>query len=288
MTRNTISRSFKFLTPAFPHGVYQSQHHNRPELRAPSLRGQLRWWWRALSKSSSDPLGNKLFGNAAGSEGSSSLIQLRLHAPLEPSTISSEILPHKTDFKHRGPKAAYQPQVDEFTLELRPRRQGIEDSTHEKLTTVLDAWLLMGAVGQRANRAAGSPWPTAGAPISPAAYLEQCRRLLVDSDLRIALLNFHSDTPEALREIAGRFPNSGTCHIPGNVFGSARPRKPSPLRLRAVNLDGGLQLAALWAPLTPHEDTAENLKAGIAAMLQVEQKRELGLLLEEALPDLIS
>lgn len=45
---NPITRQFTLLTCGFPHGAYQSQHYNRPDLRSPSVKGQLRWWYDAL------------------------------------------------------------------------------------------------------------------------------------------------------------------------------------------------------------------------------------------------
>lgn len=61
---------FEFLTPCFCGGADPA----RAELRAPSIRGRLRWWFRALGGSREDE--EKVFGSVGGgrtSPGASSL-----------------------------------------------------------------------------------------------------------------------------------------------------------------------------------------------------------------------
>ncbi|MCX6865144.1 MAG: type III-B CRISPR module RAMP protein Cmr1, partial [Verrucomicrobia bacterium] len=122
MTSQSISRSFRFLTPAFAHGAYQAQTDNIPELRAPSIRGQLRWWWRTLGYGS----GDELFGSASGDHGSASKVQVRLICPPVVRLCTSQILPHKENPGHRGPKQAIQENENRFTVELRPVRESVD------------------------------------------------------------------------------------------------------------------------------------------------------------------
>lgn len=281
MIPQPVSRSFRFLTPAFAHGAYQAQTANIPELRAPSVRGQLRGWWRTLGYG----LGDELFGAASGDHGSASKFQVRLIGPLAIHLCTSQILPHKENSGHRGSKQAIQENKDLFTVELRPVRGRLEKKQIEQLENTLDAWLLMGAVGQRANRAAGSVWPDVAPPDSPSEYLNRCRSLLTEAKARIALLDIGLENPGEVRDLSGRFLGGFNITVPGNVFGSATPRKSSSLRLRAVHLEGAYRIAALWSPKDAGDSPA-NLRAALAQMKQIPAKTELALLLENVLPDL--
>jgi CRISPR type III-B/RAMP module RAMP protein Cmr1 len=275
------SHSFRFLTPAFPHGAYQAMKDNIPELRAPSIRGQLRWWWRNLGYQSE----GELFGSTSGNQGAASKIQIRLHAPEEVHLCTAEILPHKDAANRRGPKNAIQEKKDLFTLELRSIRGLLDDSIREQLENTVKAWLLMGAVGQRANRSAGSIWPEQNAPSSPSEYLACCRRLLQQSRMKIALLQTGPMSSREIRDLSGRFLGGSNTNVPGNVFGSATPRKSSSVKLRAVRFDEKLHLAALWCPKNP-EDTPDNLHRALMNMEQMDAKKDLAALLIDALPDL--
>lgn len=284
MNEPIISRSFRFLTPAFVHGAYQAQVDNIPDLRAPSIRGQLRWWWRTLGFGT----GDELFGSASGKHGSASRVQVRLVAPLDVHLCSSQILPHKDNPGHRGNKQAIQDHKDLFTVELRQVRGQLTPGQVERLDHAVDAWLLMGGIGQRANRSAGSVWPEENAPPSPVEYLERCRRLLMESNAKIAILGVELNCASEVRDLSGRFLGGFNAMVPGKVFGSASPRKSSSLKLRAVQFGGIYQIAAIWCPKDTREDTPANLQSALGQMKQIPAKAELAELIEQALPDLVS
>lgn len=280
MDHEIISSSFRFLTPAFAHGVYQGQTENTPELRGPSIRGQLRWWWRTLGFG----LGDDLFGSASGKTGTASRIQVRLISPVSQTVGSGfQLLAHK----NQGAKNALQPEADLFTVELRPLRDGVNAKEFEKLQATFQAWLLMGAVGQRAGRCCGSIWPENSPPDSPEAYLAGTRQLLGESRARIALLDQTFQNEEATRRMAGRFPkhDDRRSPVPGRVFGSARPRKSSSLKLRTVHFGDHYRIAALWCPKDTG-DTPANLSAALRMMNGIPTKQELAQLIENSLPDL--
>lgn len=280
MTSQIISASFRFLTPAFAHGVYQGRSENTPELRAPSIRGQLRWWWRTLGYG----LGNELFGSASGKTGTASQVQVRLIAPIQPAQERTQLLAHK----NQGEKNALAPEADLYTVELRPTRGGINEESHRKLENALRAWLLMGAIGQRSGRCCGSIWPETEAPTTLEDYLAICRNLLATSSAKIALLDQAFDKEIETRRLAGRFiKDEGRNPVPGQVFGSARPRKSSSLKLRTVYLDGSYYIAALWIP-KDSGDTAANLNAALQKMKNAPNKAALAGLIENSLPELIS
>lgn len=290
----SLTYSFSLLSDTFAHGAYQTMNFNRPELRAPSVKGMIRWWHEALGNTSND--GRIIFGHVSdrynGIEGNNaSRVIIRIQPTTEIREKATEFMPHKG---HRGgSKAAIMPGTS-YQLILTQRRERLPTDLWEQLQRATTAWMLLGGIGQRSNRAAGSPWPKVNAPETPQAYLSTCRDLLTGSRVRVALLDFSDENPNTLRDICGRFPNSRDFDILGNVFGTAGdfrkrvPRKPSPLKLRAVYLDGSLHIAAVWSPSIPNEDTIQNLQAGIETMLHIEGKKQLGLLLKDALPSLAS
>ncbi|MEX2578860.1 MAG: RAMP superfamily CRISPR-associated protein [Verrucomicrobiales bacterium] len=279
-----ITRTFHFITPAFPHGAYQGQGHNVPELRGPTVRGQLRWWFAALfgQDRNGRPGAEEtaIFGGVGGGP-SASRFTVRPVPVTTASPDQREILPHKPNSNHRGPKAAFLPGT-EFRVDLLSRREGLSEDPSAKLARALDAWLLLGGVGQRANRAAGSLWPE-NAPGTEADYAARCRELLNGSPIRFAVLDrdFGNDEGE-LRIVAGDILDGrafGGCNTP---FGSARPRKPSPLKLRAAWLDGSLRLVAVW---DGRQQRSDDLRQGVAILAG--DNKPLGHLLEPALPQLI-
>jgi CRISPR type III-B/RAMP module RAMP protein Cmr1 len=95
----TIAREFFFLTAAFPHGAYQSQGANQPDLRAPSIKGQLRWWYDAIygDKGSEDilfgGLKNPKIGDKPGPE--SSRVSVRIEELAKPAISPCTFIPHK-------------------------------------------------------------------------------------------------------------------------------------------------------------------------------------------------
>lgn len=70
MTRQTYT--LEIITPCFCAGA----HADRAEIRVPAIRGQLRWWFRALGGSADDE--SRVFGRAAGDIGSGSSLRLTL------------------------------------------------------------------------------------------------------------------------------------------------------------------------------------------------------------------
>lgn len=251
-----IERDFQFLTAGFPHGAYQSQNHNEPELRGPSARGQIRWWFDALFDSQS---ADEIFGTVrSGTKASKLVVRVK---PLEIGTNQSvPFIPHKGN--RGGSKNAYRT-GSSFQLSVSDRRRGLSEPQTQKVTTAIDAWLLLGGIGQRVNRAGGSIWPLANAPKSSDDYADRCKRILGGSKLSFAILPGSFDGELEARRVAGDFladDEFTSCMTP---FGSARPRKPSNLKLKAVCLDNKLHLVALW---DGRFQAVDNLKRGIQTL----------------------
>ena len=240
-----ITREFTFLTAAFPHGAYQSPGANQPDLRAPSVKGQLRWWYDALfnNKAAEDllfgGLANTIQGGKPGPE--SSRVIVRVQEMNGVHVAKTQFMPHKG--LGGGEKNSINPGT-RYRVSLVPRRVGVSPEEYPRIERIFDAWLLIGAIGQRANRGAGS-MVGSDAPKTAADYEVQTRQLLKDTKLRAAVLGKTYESEKSLRCDAGDFLAAEAF---GNLtpFGSAFPRKPSQLKLRAAYLDGGLRLVALW------------------------------------------
>lgn len=277
---NPIRREFRFITCAFPHGAYQSLGANQPDLRAPSVKGQLRWWFDALfqDKATEDllfgGLKNPMPGSKPGPESSRVIIRV---SPLgQPAEGTTSFIPHKG--QKGGEKVAILP-GSRYQLAITSRRSAIDPKLEEKLLRCVNAWLFLGSAGQRSNRGAGS-MAASDAPSTVEAFETLAAELLRGSKLRAALLAESYNSELELRHKAGDFLASaafgGT-----SPFGSAKPRKPSPLKLRAVEIGGKLQLLALWDGRFQSDDS---LKRGIETM--VSHEKELGYLLAPAIPHL--
>ncbi len=82
---NTANYSIEIITPCFCSGANAEQ---QAEIRAPSIRGQLRWWFRTLGGFKSlaargitpRQQENEIFGNAAGNSGTASRLVVRVAA----------------------------------------------------------------------------------------------------------------------------------------------------------------------------------------------------------------
>lgn len=165
------------LTPLFLGG---SEARGTPELRAPSLRGAMRYWYRALlggtqasSLESLHQFESALFGKAE--EGGALVTRLQL-------AEKQQTQAYEKDHAIRTPKGDFLPTGKDYLLwsmsstgkpgtpRFQPSRQYIEPGSHFKFTlsakldsTVIQKgeaafWLLanLGAVGARSNRGAGS------------------------------------------------------------------------------------------------------------------------------------
>lgn len=281
----SLEYSFSLLSETFSHGAYQTQNFNHPELRAPSVKGMIRWWHQALGLPADDQL--LIFGHVADRRNGilnnhASAVSFRVDPVTEILQQEVDFMPHKG---HRsGRKMALMPETG-YRLMITQRREPLSADRWAQLQRAVETWLLLGAVGQRSTRGAGSIlWDHA--PSSKSDFEASVSELLAGAGVRVrvAILDVCGDSPTELRDLAGRFPKSSDYDIPGDVFGTARPRKPSPLKLRIVRIDGKLSLAAIWIPSNQREDTAMNLKAGVRVMAGIPAKQKLARLLEDALP----
>ncbi len=294
MATEPIIKTFTLLTPAFVHGAYQSQQNNRPELRPPSVKGQLHWWYAALFGQERDGHAGKdeleLFGHVSdrrrGLEGNeASLFSIRVIEETLQET-KADVLPHKKREGLQGTKAALAP-GSRFTLQLLPRRQGPKPEQWQRLQRATEAWLLLGGIGQRANRAAGSLWPE-DAPETSLDYEREAGELLAGSKLRFALLEGTWSTEDKLRsDVSDILSDQAMAHC-GRPFGTAGDsreqlaRKPSPLKLRAVRFGGQLRVVAVWDA----RHASGDLKEGVRVLKDA--RKPLGVLLAPVVEKLLN
>jgi len=226
----TVAYPFTFLTACFS-GTWQGKDARESELRVPAIRGHLRVWHRALFQASD---ANRVWGNAAGNEGSGSRVGITLKNAPANSNATAPTLPHKEEAFKRGPRVAL-PANTKATLILQ-RLPGctVIDWDHAKKAAQL--WLLLGSLGNRSNRAAGSAWPDdATAPASAADLRGQLTALGCNWALALAPVSIGT-TWESLREAA-----SDTPAVTAS-YGSSNPRTPSPTHFKVVRFGNELRL----------------------------------------------
>lgn len=271
-----LNRRFELLTATFSHGAYQSPSINKPELRAASVKGQLRWWYDAIFRDQTAE--NKLFGFATPRGNQASKIAVRL-AEFDLETSATSFMPHKQN--QGGTKNAILP-GSRYTLHLVARRDDLDEREQGRLERATDAWLLLGAVGQRANRGAGSVWPE-DAPVAEAEFTTKARQLLDGTQLKMAVLPGAYQDEELLRSDAGDFLASEAFARIGTPFGAAgsRIRKPSQLRLSAARLNRELRLIAIW---DGRFEPFQHLQQGIEILVRAD--KPVGLKLQGILQQL--
>lgn len=286
-----------FITPLFSHGAYEDS----PEIRPPSIRGQLHWWFRALGGIYADE--KAIFGGVQKGTVASKIV-IRV-SDIDGGTDSYNTLPHKNGGA-AAPKPAYCV-GSSFTLHVLTRLGGLEGELKSKFERALHAWLLLGTLGLRSTRAAGSfIWePLDGGFACPQTFEEyerQCQALLNGvTTLKFALLNNEyssseearvdiSDTLGGKNEKTHRFEDqdelSALSYPLGNVKQKGQPetapkRKTSPLRFRIVQCNNHYRIAAVWDNRREVTGNTERDLQGIIRLLR-EKDKALGILLENS------
>lgn len=271
----------EFITPLFSRGAYD----DRPEIRPPSIRGQLHWWFRALGGNASDE--KAIFGGVHDGATASKVVVRVQHSRLQAEWIPT--LPHKPPGRTpqdgpNAPRIAVRPGLA-VDLHILMRLGGLEPRLQNAFDRTLEAWLLLGTLGLRGTRAAGSfRWqPLDGAPLTtPAsfdAYTTRCSELLKGAPMKFALLDTVYGSAEQARKvvsdtIGGREDRQGQgdlarLHDPlGKVFGG---RKTSPLRFRIVSIGNHCRIAAVW---DARERVTGNRPSDLAAIIRLLEERK--------------
>lgn len=136
------------ITPLFLRGP----DGETPELRPPSFKGMLRYWWRALHPQPVDQLRrkeSKRFGSAGDSDGGRSPVQLRIpHREL--STDDYDTVPRPS----KGfPEEGFDPEQSFDLLVTIGHRA---DDLIEEIDATIRLMIMLGGLGNRSRRGFGS------------------------------------------------------------------------------------------------------------------------------------
>lgn len=265
------SFNITFITPCFCRGADMKT----PEIRPPSIRGQLRWWLRALGANPDEE--RKIFGGV-GKETTSSKIVVRTRAiqsATQPTTQPAPILPHKS-----GPKIdALAPG---FSFELQILRRGdLNQKLEDKFEAALQAWLLLGTLGLRSTRAAGSfLWD--GQPKTPDEYAKRIEVIRSGTEILAGLSQTKFKTADEARKTASDTLSLAEFDRP---LGGIKPRKTSPLRFRVVKFpqeQEPFRIAVVW---DGRREVAGNSRANLSDAVRklCESGKKIGGIVGEAL-----
>lgn len=236
MKLQSVDFHFAILTPCFS-GTAEGKHAEESLMRVPPIRGHLRFWHHQLFGIADC---NAVWGSTDGNLGSGSKIAVRLTQTVPASRFPAEVLPHKENPRHRGKRPALRDD-SEFTIALQ-RLVGCNDTHWTHAQQSLKLWLLIGCIGLRSNRAAGSVWPTGNWVPRDATVFSRALRDLGLSSWSVALIGERTGAAKArLRETASDTIQGNLCR---QIFGGINERVPSPTKFKIVHLSTGPCLLA--------------------------------------------
>jgi hypothetical protein len=234
-------RDIEVLTPMFNRGAYQ----DTPELRVPSIRGMVRWWFRTLGGTADEEKeafgGMMKFGRRLAGEVMASPLVFRVNQiRVQRASPNPLTLPHKQGGLG-SPQAAFAPGAT-FTLEVFTRFGDLSPELERKTEKALEVWLLLGALGLRANRAGGNVWPASAAPATAAAL----RARLTELGCRWPVMLADSEVGSNLDQL--RAAATDTVDGMPEIFGQVRGgRIASKVKFKIVLLESQLRLL-VFAP----------------------------------------
>lgn len=171
-----ISVRLEVVTPILGGGVEARSIDEVDVIRAPSVRGHLRFWWRALYASQCSSAGelykreSALWGCAATDDGGRSAVEIRVSVERAGSADNSEIRlypgqgqqttpgayalwPARAEKKTNTPTAPRRQPGTQFLLML---KVASTDKDEAEVKNALRAWILFGGYGGRTRRGLGS------------------------------------------------------------------------------------------------------------------------------------
>lgn len=144
----SLTIKLRTVSPLFLNGADK----NQPELRAASVRGQLRYWFRAIWGSRVSDL-NKIWERESAIFGNNevgSRVAVRILNRKPPALADAALLPHRTH--GQGSQKAIRSETN-FLLQI-CTPPGIEIPQEAFLS--LQMWLLLGGIGKRSRRMFGA------------------------------------------------------------------------------------------------------------------------------------
>lgn len=258
--------TLSFITPCFCAGANQS----KAEFRAPSVRGELRWWFRALGGSYEEE--KNLFGGIGIGKGDttqSSKIMIRVKElspgiPWQPPKVEqnnpsayvwyfASVSGKESNQPGTGPRwkpGAALPPASRYSLQI-VYREEVADPLFDR---ALKCFLLLGSIGLRSTRGLGAFY------CEELPYeKEKVRQLLngtgfkfeelQNSDRKdgLKLANFIGSTVKTIRKEKGWKSENNT------LMGGSEPRQQSVIRFRPVLVDEKTKTFRVVAFEAPHD-----------------------------------
>ncbi|MCF7853897.1 MAG: hypothetical protein K9N51_03795 [Candidatus Pacebacteria bacterium] len=247
MTERTKGYNVELLTPCFCHGA---DCRNNPEIRAASIRGQIREW-RRMREQEANTIEDVWGGDKGGMKASKVALELSWE---KGSTKSGSLLPHKG-----GPKRDAVPHTTAFTLTLR-RLVGCTTDLWIEAKRDVETWLLLGCLGQRANRAAGSVWCRDWQCADADEFRQKLQELSIPKAWDVRLCTTDMTADKARETASDTVQNKGYF---GEIPRKDKPgtqRVPSPTKMKVIKLGDGHRLLLMAA--------TQNLLDGAIACLK--------------------
>ncbi len=290
----TKTYHLEFLTPCFCAGAEQAM----AEVRAPSIRGKLRWWFRIVGGGAAQEA--EVFGSIAGDAGQGSAVVVRVREnalaakwqPIQFSGVSNTgyvlyFAQASADGARWVPTGAL-PVGSSFDLQLVWRRK-VSPLSQARFDLALEAFLLLGSLGLRGSRGLGC-FQCLERPFSAEAFQEVARRIKEQSPGFLAGLgSFAGSNPQILGGLGAQLRGlrkGYSAMLQGRSnptpLGSSQPRQASAVYLRPVQeRTGNYRIVVFEAPaemVLGHKSRsgAPRLKNGVPAPEDAPQGRRGG------------
>lgn len=263
---NTATVHFEILTPCFCAGADQA----KAEIRAPSIRGQLRWWFRVLGGTPEQE--REVFGGVHGGEPAASRVVVRV-GNARPGPGDEKVLPSGVGkpmyYLFHFARASGQSQSERyhtegflapgttFSLHVSARGAPLSGELRGRLDRSLTAFRRLGSLGLRQTRGLGA-LADVDETLGFEAFAEWARSL--SSFVEVAWAQ-DGETPlfepgweralgveeSLIRALRKQFP-AGKGGDKPTPLGRSSPRQASAVHLRPVRLTEGLLVACFYAP----------------------------------------
>lgn len=241
-----LSTEVELVTPCFAHGHTPSGKGRLPEITGPSAKGMLRIWANRVRLNHQI---DELFGSIRPPQKGKLIV--RVETP-EINTGEAHSLPHKGGGWQDCIKVG-----GKFKLHILGETRYKEDA--ERIAV---AWITLGGIGLRKNRAAGSIWGELGNLDAVASLNDSWKAKPLKTG-----------NPEDLRKLCSDTLAENAFRSIGCPLGGIDPRKPSEIEFKVIPQEEGHYLIAVF-PTT----TRDNLKK--AGKILTDENKVIGKFLE--------
>ncbi len=266
----TTTYTLELLTPCFCAGANQSV----AEIRAPAIRGQLRWWFRTLGGSPADE--RMIFGGVAGTASASSLIIRISDIKPGPTWNPPRIDPNAPDSYvwyfasasangARWTAAGAIPPKSTFTIHLLQRRP-LTPALQTQLDFAVRCFLQLGAIGLRASRGLGS-FACIGQPFNPFILAEIGAKGFASEHLTAPLNSLDHLTRDIGSLLKGTRKNLQLKAARPSPFGTSLPRQSSAIYFRPVRSPADVNSYQLVIFEAPHLRVLGPASAGMPRVI---------------------